>query len=76
MSKPASQRAPFNAPPSADALAARGLQIMRSRRAYRGEDGPTALLRARTMPWGSRIVKGEPFMAQEWWLWLVRKEAA
>jgi hypothetical protein len=73
--KPDSQRMPFNAPPSAQSLASRGLALMRTKRAFRGEDGPTALLRAKSMPWGGRIVREEPYMASEFWLWIV-KEAA
>ncbi len=73
--KPDQQRMPFNAPPSAQSLASRGLALMRTRKAFRGEDGPTALLRAKSMPWGSRIAKEEPYMAKNWWLWLVTKEA-
>jgi hypothetical protein len=76
MSKPPGQRAPFNAPPSADALAARGLELMRTFRGPKGEDGSTALKRARTMPWGSRIVSETPFMAGAMWMWVCCKEAA
>ena len=75
-SKPDSQRMPFNAPPSTASLASRGLVLMKTRRGPKGEDGPTALVRARTMPWGSRIASETPWMAGGWWLWPVHKEAA
>jgi len=70
--KPESQRMPFNAPPSAQSLASRGLALMKTKRGPKGEDGKTALARARTMPWGDRIALDTPWMASGFWLWAVR----
>lgn len=77
MSKPASQRAPFNAPPSATALAARGLSLLKTKRGPMGEDGPAALPRAKECAAMQRkvIVQETPYMASGFWLWIV-KEAA
>jgi hypothetical protein len=63
---------PFNAPPSPQSLAARGMALMKTKRAYRGEDGSAALARARTMPWSGRIAKEEPYMSGPYWCWIVR----
>ena len=70
--KPEQQRMPFNAPPSSESLASRGLALMKTKRAYRGEDGPAALARAMGMSWGPRIVRETPFMSGPFWLWIVR----
>lgn len=73
-SKPHGQRAPFNAPPSADSLAARGLSLLKTKRGAMGEDGPTALPRAKECAAMQRkvIVQDTPFMASIYWLWIVR----
>jgi hypothetical protein len=74
--KPEQQRMPFNAPPSSESLASRGLELRKSRRMYKGEDGIAALARARGFGWGARIVREEPYMASNFWLWICRQEAA
>jgi hypothetical protein len=74
--KPDQQRMPFNAPPSSEALASRGLELRKSRRMYKGEDGTAALARARGFDWGRLIVKETPYMAGPYWCWVCSKEAA
>jgi hypothetical protein len=70
--KPDQQRMPFNAPPSSESLASRGLALMKTKRGPKGEDGKTALARAKTMPWSDRIVREEPYMSGQYWCWVCR----
>ena len=74
--KAESARTPMRTPPSQQSLAARGLELRKTKRQRWDEDGSKALERARSFEWGHRIVRDEPFQARGLWLWVCSKEAA